>query len=170
MGERFDMRKYHYAEQELREAVANSYSIAQVLKKLDLVTAGGNYATIQQKIKLWEIDIQHFRGKGWRKGCQAPPRRARPLDDILTENSFVNTYKLKKRLILEGIKHRQCEVCHLDVWQGQAIPLELHHLNGIGTDCRLENLQLLCPNCHALTNNYRGKNKQRRIAKEANSL
>ena len=57
------------------------------------------------------------------------------------------------------VKQRRCECCGLTEWQGQPIALELHHINAIRDDQRLENLQLLCPNCHTLTDNYRGKNK-----------
>ena len=51
-----------------------------------------------------------------------------------------------------------CERCKLAQWCNNSIPLELHHINGVHSDNRIENLQLLCPNCHALTDNYRGKN------------
>ena len=65
-----------------------------------------------------------------------------------------------KRLIIEGKKEKKCECCGNTKWNDLEIPLELHHINGNKTDNRLENLQLLCPNCHALTNNYRGKKNQ----------
>ena len=56
------------------------------------------------------------------------------------------------------MKEYRCECCGNTEWMGKPIALELHHVNGIKDDLRVENLQLLCPNCHAFTDNYRGKN------------
>ena len=81
-----------------------------------------------------------------------------PLDLILTINSNFQSNKLRKRLINEGYLEPVCSSCSLTEWQGVPIPLELDHINGTNTDNRLMNLRLLCPNCHALTSNYRGKN------------
>jgi len=69
---------------------------------------------------------------------------------------------LRERLIKNGLKEHKCEnpECGLTEWHGKPIPLQLHHINGDRTDNRLENLQLLCPNCHAQTENYSGKNKR----------
>ena len=58
----------------------------------------------------------------------------------------------------ENIKEYKCECCGNTEWNKKPIALELHHVNGIKNDLRLENLQILCPNCHAFTDNYRGKN------------
>ena len=71
-------------------------------------------------------------------------------------------FKLKNQLIKIGIKDHKCENCELIEWMGKQIPLELHHVNGNRFDNRIENIQLLCPNCHALTDNYRGKNMSAR--------
>lgn len=71
--------------------------------------------------------------------------------------TFKSTYHLKLRLFKEGLKLKKCECCNNTEWQGQPIALELHHINGVSDDLRLENLQILCPNCHAFTDNYRGK-------------
>jgi len=72
-----------------------------------------------------------------------------------TKRSGVN---LLRRLIADGFKNRQCEHCLLTEWNGQKIPLEVDHVNGIHGDNQLKNLRVLCPNCHAQTDTYKGKN------------
>lgn len=86
-------------------------------------------------------------------------RRSIPLEQILIIGSKYQTNKLKERLIKQKLKEYKCEICNLTTWQGVQIPLELNHKNGINNDHRLENLELICPNCHALTDSYRGKNR-----------
>jgi Zn finger protein HypA/HybF involved in hydrogenase expression len=80
------------------------------------------------------------------------------LEQILVENSTFQTNKLRKRLLETGLKEHKCENCNNTEWMGKPIPLELSHKNGVNNDHRLENLELLCPNCHAQTPTYRGKN------------
>lgn len=79
-------------------------------------------------------------------------------DEIFKENSSYQTSGLKTRLIKGGYKEYKCERCGRTEWEGVPIPLETHHINGSNTDNRIENLQLLCPNCHSLTDSYCGKN------------
>lgn len=147
------------SEEEYRLAAKNSLSVAGMCRYLNLKPVGGNYSVINNKIKKYNIDISHFTGKGWNVGLRFVPNKARELSDILIENSVYQTHKLKIRLIKEGYKDEVCENCKKTEWLNKKIPLELHHINGIRTDNRIENIMLLCPNCHALTNNYRGKNK-----------
>lgn len=73
-------------------------------------------------------------------------------------NGKVQSNKLRIKLLREGLKDHKCESCGNDTWINQAIPLEVHHKDGDKTNNELDNLQLLCPNCHALTSTYRGKN------------
>ena len=153
------MSKYKYTDEQLIEAVKTSLSIAEVCRKLGIKAAGGNYATIHNKINKLNLDTTHFTGKAWNQGLKykvVVP--AKPLQEILKENTPYPSYKLKLRLIKEGLKEEKCECCRNTKWLGQPIKLELHHINGNHNDNRLENLQLLCPNCHAYTDNYRGKN------------
>ena len=79
------------------------------------------------------------------------------------KGKHVANSKLFKKILKEGLKERKCECCGNTTWNGVPIPLEVHHIDGDGSNNELDNLQLLCPNCHALTDNYCGKN----IKKEA---
>lgn len=157
----FKPRERRYTDDELREAVASSVSQAEVLRKLNVRDAGGNYATLRQRISDLNLDTSHFTGKSWLRGKQNPFVRQRALEEILVEYStYVSTQNLKQRLIREGIFEQRCVSCGLDTWLDNKIPLEIDHINGDRLDNRLENLRLLCPNCHALTATYRGKNKR----------
>ncbi len=87
-----------------------------------------------------------------------PVRPGTALHLVLVNGRLFRTGHLRQRLIAEGHKQARCERCGGTEWNGQAIPLELDHINGRRDDNRLENLRLLCANCHAQTPTYRGRN------------
>lgn len=153
------MTKIHYTKELIQEAVDNSKSIAEVCRYIGLKPIGGNYNTINKKIKLYEIDTSHFTGQRWNKGEHYTEKTAIiPLEEILKENVNYKSDTLKKRLWEAKIKEQKCECCKTD---DPSIIYELHHINGDHYDNRLENLQILCPNCHSKTNNFRGRNSSR---------
>lgn len=154
------MKLRKYTESQLREAVKASLSIRQTLEKLGLAPAGGNYNTFNRAVKLFGIDVSHFTGQGWSKGKKLE-RNKRPIEDFIIHGAYIQPYKLKNRLLQEGIFEPICMTCKRTEWMGKKIPLELHHIED-PNDNRLENLKLLCPNCHALTDNYRGRAKKKR--------
>jgi len=155
-----------YTKEFLESIVKECGSIRQVLLKLGLKEAGGNYHNIKTRIKLFDIDITHFHGMVWNKGKKWS--KTKDLSSKLVEHSTyssglpINTYVLKNQLLKIGVKTHICENCESTEWLGIKIPLELHHINGNRFDNRIENIQLLCPNCHALTENYRAKNMSAR--------
>ena len=151
------MNRYKYTEQQLRDAIKNSLSIRQTLLKLGMSETGGAYYTIKNRINKLNIDISHFTGQLWSKGKTIGPKR--PLSDYLSNTHKIQSYKLKLRLIKEGVFKWQCQSCNKAKWLKRLIPLELHHKDGNKDNNSLSNLELLCPNCHAFTDNYRGKNK-----------
>jgi hypothetical protein len=151
-----------YTIDQAKEAITSSVSFREVLRKLGLAEAGGNYKTIKALVKEYQVPTEHWTGKGHLKGKTHTWSPKQKFEDILVENStYTSTHKLKNRLLKEGLFERKCYECGLTEWRGHPIPIELEHKNGINTDHRLENLTLLCPNCHAQTSTYRGKNKRK---------
>ncbi len=151
-----------WTESDLKNAVINSTSIRQVLKKIGLVEAGGNYNQIKKYIEKLNINTKHFKGRAWNKGMKLIGIPRIKLEDILIKNSNFQSFKLKKRLFLVGLKNKKCEECG---WKKLSkdgrIPLELDHINGDHQDNRLKNLRILCPNCHSLKSTHRGRNKKK---------
>ncbi|MDH5189687.1 MAG: HNH endonuclease [Gammaproteobacteria bacterium] len=153
------MKLYKYTETALQNAVQNSTSLRQVLLKLNVSPYGGNYSILKKAINHFELDISHFRGQAWNKGKNLPAKV--PLEKYLNNELAIQSFKLKNRLLKEGIFKHKCACCYGTSWLNKPIPLELDHINGNNKDNDLKNLRLLCPNCHALTPTYRGKNKSR---------
>lgn len=98
--------------------------------------------------------------KGNQGGRAHKAGQHKPASDYLYKGSCINPHKLKLKLIRDGIKIAKCESCHSSNWLRGEVPLELHHINGDRYDNRLENLQILCPNCHTLTANHAGKGQK----------
>lgn len=153
------MRKRKWTEKELRHATTTSTSIRQILRKLKLKEAGGNYTQIKKYLDHYKIKTCHLKGKGWSKGLRGIGKPRIPLELILVKGSTYQSYKLKKRLFAAKLKKVECEKCG---WSKCSIdgriPLELDHINGDSKDNRLENLRILCPNCHSLQSTHRGLN------------
>lgn len=153
------MKSKGWSKESLIQAAKISTSIRQLLHKLNLREAGGNYAQIKKYLKLYQIDTSHFRGQGWNKGLTGFSKPLLSLEQILVTESSFQSHKLKRRLFAAGLKSPSCEECG---WSKRSedgrIPLELDHINGHSRDNRLENLRILCPNCHSLKPTHRGRN------------
>ena len=108
--------------------------------------------TLDSYLKKFGID---YKGNKGAKGKKTAPNKVSAIDYIKKE--IVVTSKLRKKLIRDGIKKNECEMCGISEWLGLDIPLELHHVDGNRFNNELENLQILCPNCHSLTPNHSHK-------------
>jgi hypothetical protein len=146
----------------IRKATAEAYSVANALAILGLKPAGGNYKTFQKYKRLLDLDTSHFTGQAHLKDKTHTWASKTPDENlfIANYNGGVNTSLIRERLIKSGHFTHKCYRCLNTEWNGLPIPLELEHKNGVSNDNRLDNLTLLCPNCHAQTSTYRGKNKK----------
>lgn len=135
-----------YSDEDLRLSVKESNTLSQVLKRLGLRHAGGNYDQLKKNIQTLGLSVDHFTGKAWSK------------DQMLKDWSSHKSATTLKRHLLKA-KGKVCECCKNSEWMGKEIPLEIHHVDGDGTNNSLDNLQILCCNCHALTPNWRNKNR-----------
>lgn len=146
---------------EYQIAVEQAKSAAETLRLLGLRPTGGNYAVLRSRIREFAFSTSHWTGQGHLRGKRNPHVPSIPLDTILVADSRYrgSTSLLKSRLLRAGLLTPVCSRCGLREWMEAVIALELDHVNGDRVDNRLENLRLLCPNCHSQTPTYRGRNK-----------
>lgn len=141
--------------------------MAEVCRKIG-ISEGSGSATVKKYIRKFDIDTSHFIGQGWSKGMTGLDKvSVVPLKELLDKNVKVHGSALKNKLIAQGLKKDVCEECGLS---GKELTLELHHINGDHFDNRIENLQILCPNCHSKTPNYRRKNTRKKDREEFKDL
>ena len=130
--------------------------------KIGMSPYGSNSGTLKKFIDKYDLDLSIIsrNRNDERNKLLSSKRKEVPLEDIIYGNDerYFGGQSLKGKLIKAGIKEERCEKCGNTMWLGQKIPLHLHHKNGKHKDNHIENLQILCPNCHAMTDNYAGKN------------
>ncbi len=148
----------------LTKICAETRTISEALRAMGIETLPGNYKYFKKVVKLNHIDITHFtpgRSFGPR------PNRRKPLNELLLPNIYPHK-RLKERLLSAGLLDNKCEGCQITEWKTSigTYPLSLHldHKNGDWMDNRLDNLRLLCPNCHSITDTYCGKKNRKNIA------
>jgi hypothetical protein len=162
-------KKLSFGKKEFIEAVKSSSSIAEALKKVGLSPSGGNYRSFRiYSIRFGGVDSSHFTGQAWNKGKKTRTNKVIDLKDILTINStYTNMSCLKGRLFREGLLKNSCYECDfLPMWRGKPMTLSLDHINGDSTDNRIENLRILCPNCHSQTETFGSKNNKEYVVSD----
>ncbi|MFI1724047.1 HNH endonuclease signature motif containing protein [Streptomyces sp. NPDC020489] len=161
----FEREGVKWTRELLQEAVSASTNMCEVLRRLGLEVVGGHHTNISRRIKAYGIDTSHFTPVV-RTERQRFNQRRRPAGEILIEDASAHVMRipssrLKRAMREVGVEER-CALCGIEgVWLGEPLPLEVDHIDGNWRDNRIENLRLLCPNCHSTTDSYRGRGKGR---------
>lgn len=155
--------KANYSKENLESVIRESFSLAEVLRKIGLRDAGSNFVTLKKYIDKYGLNTSHFTGERWNKGkTEFTDKRvkAKDIEDVFNNKIPIKTYNLKEKLFTLGYKEKKCEKCGCGTeWEGLPLTLELHHIDGNHYNNNLNNLQILCPNCHSQTETYRSRNK-----------
>ena len=149
--------KYDWSKENLERTVKDANCWFNWLRLLNIPTRGCNYRTLKEKAKLYNLDVSHFDYHYARTHNGKRILKNRTNDEIFNENIPIKTASVKKEYInrILGIAH--CEQCEITCWNEKELVFQLHHKDGNHKNNKLENLILLCPNCHSQTDNYANK-------------
>lgn len=116
--------------------------------------------SVSKKLSERQLSDEHKASisKNWHKVLRNK-RTATPIKELLVVDSSFAPLYIRKRLLQEGLKTNQCEECGITDYMGKPLVMQCHHVNGKRSDNRIENLQMLCPNCHSQTENWSGRNR-----------
>ena len=149
----------------MQKLLDESSSYGQVLEKLGMSTHGSNRITLRKVINKYDSDltlIAENRAQASKKQLNdLHAQNAITLEDVLQNKARIKSNRFLQMLINAGYKNNKCECCGIESWMNKPITFHLHHINGNHNDNRIENLMVLCPNCHSQTDNYAGKNIKR---------
>lgn len=153
---------YKLSNKEFEDLIKSSFSSSECLRKLKLSTKGSaSRTTLKRRIKELVLDTSHFKAGGY---STFNKNSKYTLEKILIENSsYTSTSSLKIKLLKENLLTYECNICKIQEWNSKPITLQLDHINGVNNDNRIENLRLLCPNCHSQTDTYAGKNNAKKL-------
>ena len=146
---------YDYTKEELQEILDNSNSLTDALRKIG-VKGGSSVNTLRRIISEYDISDECLKqnNRKMKSEVAIKSNKRTDINEYLRKGTKIASHKLKIKLIENGIKERKCEMCGTTEWFGKPIKLHLHHKDGDHLNNELENLELLCPNCHSYTDNY----------------
>ena len=152
-----------WPDEQVQAACHEARSVAQVMERLGLDPRRKlGRRDVERRMLEVGVDPMSLPGQGWARATSVAPRYRKPLAELLVAGKAISsTHNLKRRLVAEGVFDWRCTLCGVEEWRDQPLSLQLDHMNGDRRDNRLENLRLLCPNCHSQTETFAGRNARR---------
>lgn len=152
-----------WTDEQMTKAVTSNVTIVGALRALGLSTSPGNYQTVHVAVRRLGLDTSHWVGQAHLAGRAHETRTSRSLDVLLVEDGhYISSTSLRKRILKAGLLKNECAECGQGpTWNGRPLTLQLDHVNGHHRDNRIENLRILCPNCHVQTPSFTSKSPGR---------
>lgn len=157
-----------YSKEELQNILDNSYSYSDVLHYLGLSINSSNIRLLH--LTIYDLNLneeilnknRNCNPKYFKKKSNNPIS----LNELLVDGKIVNTNSLKNKLFKNGLKEEKCELCGITSWNSNPLSFQLHHIDGNRENNKIDNLMILCPNCHSQTDNYAGKKAKKKSTKK----
>lgn len=158
-----------FSKEDIENIVRESNSIKECLQKMERPCGAGNYRTFYRLQRLYDLDTSHFvQTKDKNEGVYIP------LSEYKNKQTCIKGSVLIKKLVNEGYKEYRCEKCGITEWNGEKIALQVHHIDGDHYNNDIDNLMVLCPNCHSQTDSFCGrgvkKKKKEKTCKECGNV
>lgn len=157
-------RNSTYTKEQLQDTISTSKTWREVCEKFNKIPRSGMQSHFSKRAKYFGIDHSHFYGSNW-SNYVSSLRKKVPIEQYLVKGSIIKSGELRNKLIKIGLKKNECEICKISVWNNEPVSLDLDHKNSDHYDNRLENIQLLCPNCHRQETLKRIKERKKFIIK-----
>lgn len=154
-----DFNKNVISKEEAEKLVKECYSIADFCRKVGWQPRGDNYKIFHKYVKQYNLDTSHFTGKRTNLGNLLNVGISK--EEFFKKDKLIKASDIRKKIFKEGLKENKCEICGLKEWLNKPIKLQIHHIDGDHLNNELDNIQLLCPNCHSQTDNYAGKKNKK---------
>ncbi|MEU6169304.1 HNH endonuclease signature motif containing protein [Streptomyces tanashiensis] len=160
----FEREGVRWTREVLAEAVAVSTNMCEVLVRLGVEIVGGQHTHISRRVKAYGIDTSHFTTSVRTENMRFNQRRRTAEEILIRDNSVhprrAQSSRLKAAMVEVGVEERCAQCPTGSEWLGDPLPLEVDHIDGDWRNNRIDNLRMLCPNCHSTTDNYRGRGKR----------